>query len=309
MSETINWCIAGERNHVGDAIVYGDTDSSYFSAWPILKDKVASGEVKWDKDICVQLYDSIAEEVNKDFPRFMKEAFNCPHDKGSIIKAGREIVAQKGLFITKKRYALLYYDKEGKRVDVNGKDGKVKAMGLDLKRADTPKIVQAFLLDILNDVLHGKEKDFVIDKIKDFKQSFRILKPWEKGSPKRVNNLTSYTERKTNGKVSIPGHVRAAINWNSLREMNSDRYSMFISDGQKAIVCTLKDNPMGFKSVAYPTDELRLPTWFLELPFDESHMEKTVVDQKVENLLGVLNWELDWAIDDSNNFHNLFEFD
>lgn len=301
--------IEGTRNHSGKAVIYGDTDSGYFSAWPLLKDRVERGELEWNKDICIQLYDAIADQVNVDFPRFMREAFNCPDDKGSIIKAAREIVALKGLFITKKRYALLYYDKDGFRCDVNGKDGKVKATGLDLKRADTPKFVQEFLSDILNDVLHGREKDHIVDKVREFKKSFKALKSWQKGSPKRVNNLTSYTEKNLRGKQSTPGHVRASINWNLLREMNGDKYTMPISDGQKAIVCTLRDNAMGFRSVAYPTDELRLPKWFLDLPFDDIVMEKAVVDQKVENLLGVLGWELAWQIDTTNKFHDLFSIE
>jgi hypothetical protein len=37
-------------------------------------------------------------------------------------------------------------------------------------------------------------------------------------------------------------------------------------------------------SVAYPTDELRLPEWFKELPFDDDLMESTLVTEKVENL-------------------------
>ena len=55
-----------------------------------------------------------------------------------VIAAGREIVAESGLYITKKRYAALVYDVEGFRSDVDGKPGKVKAMGLDLRRSDTP---------------------------------------------------------------------------------------------------------------------------------------------------------------------------
>jgi hypothetical protein len=61
----------------------------------------------------------------------MQDAFHCPKSRGEVIKAGREIVASKGLFITKKRYAVLYYDKEGKRTDTGGAPGKIKAMGLD----------------------------------------------------------------------------------------------------------------------------------------------------------------------------------
>ena len=71
--------------------------------------------------------------------------------------------ASKGLFITKKRYALLYYDKEGKRTDVDGKEGKMKAMGLDLKRSDTPVFVQDFLSEILYMVLSGNEEKKVSD--------------------------------------------------------------------------------------------------------------------------------------------------
>ena len=64
--------------------------------------------------------------------------------KAEIIKGGREVCGDRGLFITKKRYAINIYDAENKRTDANGAM-KVKAMGLDLKRADTPKYVQDFL--------------------------------------------------------------------------------------------------------------------------------------------------------------------
>jgi hypothetical protein len=47
------------------------------------------------------------------------------------------LIGDCSIFITKKRYAINIFDKEGKRKDVNGKNGDIKAMGLDLKRADT----------------------------------------------------------------------------------------------------------------------------------------------------------------------------
>jgi hypothetical protein len=50
---------------------------------------------------------------------------------GELIKAGRETVADRGLFITKKRYAVNAIDIENKRLDVNGAIGKTKATGLD----------------------------------------------------------------------------------------------------------------------------------------------------------------------------------
>jgi DNA polymerase elongation subunit (family B) len=308
MDAYVNECITGRYDHVGDSIIYGDTDSCYFSAWPVLKKEIDEGRMEWSRETAVQLYDSIAEQVNESFPAFMEQAFHCPRERGSVIRGGREIVASKGLFITKKRYAVLVYDKEGKRQDVNGKPGKVKAMGLDLKRSDTPKVIQEFLSEVLNDVLTGSQREAIVEKIRTFKYAFKERPAWEKGSPKRVNNLTRYgREEERLGKANMPGHVRAALNWNNLRRMNSDNYSMQIVDGMKTIVCKLRSNPLGWTSIGYPTDEQRLPTWFTELPFDDAEMEATVVDQKLDNLLGVLNWDLATSTNTENTFNNFFE--
>jgi DNA polymerase elongation subunit (family B) len=310
MDAHVNECITGKYDHTGETIIYGDTDSCYFSAWPVLKKEVEEGRMTWSKETCIQLYDGIAEQVNQSFPGFMEQAFHCPRDMGSVIKGGREIVASKGLFITKKRYAVMIIDKEGKRQDRDGKPGKVKAMGLDLKRSDTPKVIQDFLSDVLHDVLCGVARDDVIEKIRAFKYEFKDRPAWEKGSPKRVNNLTMYSKKeKQLGKANMPGHVRAAINWNNMRKMNSDNYSMQIVDGMKTIVCKLKSNALGWTSIGYPTDEMHLPEWFKTLPFDDAEMEATVVDGKVDNLLGVLDWDLAAATNTDNTFNLLFTFE
>jgi hypothetical protein len=229
---------------------------------------------------------------------------------GAIIKGGRELVAEKGLFIKKKRYAVLIYDLENKRLDVDGKPGKVKAMGLDLKRSDTPKFVQDFLSEILLDVLTGSGREDIIEKVREFKYRFKDLPPWEKGTPKRVNNLTKYTAEEVRlGKANMPGHVRAAMNWNNLKKIYSDNYSTAIVDGMKTIVCKLKDNPLGYTSVGYPTDLSQIPQWFKDLPFDQDLMETTIVGQKVENLLGVLDWDINGATDIRSTFDSLFTFE
>jgi DNA polymerase elongation subunit (family B) len=310
MDAYINECITGKYDHVGEAVIYGDTDSCYFSAWSVLKNEVAEGRMEWSKETCIALYDSIADQVNESFPGFMERAFHCPRDMGALIKCGREMVADRSLFITKKRYAVNIIDLEGKRLDVDGKIGKTKATGLDLKRSDTPKVIQDFLLEILNKILSGVQRDDVIEHIRKFKYEFMERPGWEKGSPKRVNNLTKYGAAEAEqGKANMPGHVRAAMNWNNMRRMNGDNYSMQIVDGMKTIVCKLKSNALGWTSIGYPTDEQRLPTWFTELPFDDGLMEATVVDQKIDNLLGVLEWDLVSATNTENTFTSLFAFE
>lgn len=308
MMSQINEIITEKYEHDGDAIVYGDTDSCYFSAYPILKEQIEKGELEWNKDTCIELYDQIAEITNASFPAFMERAFHCPRKNGEVIKAGRELIGDRTLFITKKRYAINIYDLEGKRQDLDGKMGKVKAMGLDLKRADTPKYVQEFLMEVLMMVLGGAPREDVVDKIKVFKNWLSEQDSWTKGSPKSVNNLTNHTIKfEKTGKCSV-GHAMAAINYNYLRRLNNDQYSQKIVDGMKVVVCTLKSNPLGINSIAYPTDELRLPQWFLDLPFDDKEMERKLVDEKIDNLLGVLNWDLRSNTNTDSTFDDLFSF-
>jgi hypothetical protein len=236
----------------------------------------------------------------------MERAFHCPPANGQIIKGGLESIGEKSIYITKKRYAILNFYKDGKRYD---EKPKLKAMGLDLRRADTPVICQEFLKEILTELLKGMTIDDIIKQIVTFKEKFSSLPVYEKGTPKRVNKLTYYGDLIKRGLGNkVPGHVRASINWNSLRQLNHDNYSMMITDGMKVIVCKMKDNPIGYTSVAYPIDETRLPEWFKELPFDSQAMEEAVVDKKIENLLGELDeWEnIRSATMSVNTFNDFF---
>ena len=320
MAAKTNEMLTGVYDHYGECAIYGDTDSTYYSAYPALKDDIEAGNVEWNKEIAIDVYNTISKQVSDTFPEFLKETFNIPLEQSTgVIVSAREIVAESALFIKKKRYAALVYDDEGKRKDINGSIGKVKAMGLDLRRSDTPRFVQKFLMDVLTDTLLYKGEDHVINMIKDFKDKFDAMQPWEKGTPKAVNGLTKYQDRKDiamaaklQGKkvqLTIPGHVTASMNWNLLRQMNNDHHSSPIIDGQKIIVCKLQETADNFmKSVAYPIDESHLPDWFLELPFDEEAMREAIVDQKIKNLLGVLNWDLARANKQTAHMESLFDF-
>jgi len=304
MNSFINECITGEYNYKGDAICYADTDSSNFSAWPIMKPLVAAGHTEWNKEIAVQLYLAIGDKVNESFQSFMEKAFNCPEKYGSLIKAVCESVGYRGIYMTKKRYAILNMFKDGNWYDDDHL--KLKAMGLDLRRSDTPEICQKFLTEILLDLLKDGSEEILIQKINNFRNKFKNLPLWEQGTPKRVNNLTMYTAQVKSGKGSrVPGHARAAINWNNLREMNNDNIHTRITDGMKCVVVQLKNNILGMTSVAYPIDEAHLPDWFTKLPIDSDSALASVVDKKIENLLGKLpSWE---RIKKATQQHTTFE--
>jgi len=308
MSAEANKVITGTYDHTGDAVIYGDTDSVYFSAWPTLGKEIEAGKIPWDTEKAITLYDQVSEAVDSTFVDMMGRAFHCPKSRADVIAAGREIVAKTGLYITKKRYAALVVDNEGFRTDVDGKPGKVKAMGLDLRRSDTPVFMQEFLSELLLMVLTDKPQEDVLERITVFRKEFSERPGWEKGSPKRANKVGHYRRlEEKQGKANMPGHVRASINWNTLKRMNGDKYSEEIVDGMKVIVCKLKQNPLGYTSVAYPTDQMRLPDWFKELPFDDAAMAETIIDNKLDNLIGVLNYPLE-DTKQHTTFNSLFDF-
>lgn len=344
MNAQVNQIITSIYDYMGESIMYSDTDSSYFSPlalklekfadWRtklfealhareqiILEEEIEAGvdEAKRTKiiydnfdfdnfDHIIRISDDIAFMANATFPDFMHNTFNTTHERGAIIAAGRELVASKMLFIKKKKYGGMIYDLEGERMDTGNKPGKLKAMGLDLKRADTPKFMQEFLEKLLVDILTGADSKNIIGQIKEFRISFKGRPAWEKGSPKKVSNLSKYrammersasmglTDRRRKGekaKNTIPGHVRASVNWNNLLDAHNDKFSMRITDGSRIIVCKLLPNLMKLDSVAYPMDEPHLPQWFKDLPFDHAAMEEVIISKKVDNLVGVLKWPLE----------------
>lgn len=305
MMSKINEFIAGEYNHNGPSIVYGDTDSCYFSAYPVLKE-----HYDWNKETVAELYDNIADLVNESFPEFMRFRFNTSLERGAIIAAGREILAERGMYLKKKRYAALCYDIDGKRVDIDGKPGKLKALGIEIKRSDTPKVIQNFLTEVLMKVLDGTKDEEIYDFVDNFRTEFREWPGWKKGSPKGANGITGYVEREEQlGKVNMPGHVRAAMNWNNMKKRFDDHYSNQITDGMKVMVCKLLDNPLGLTSIAYPVDQTHLPDWFMDLPFDHKAMEEALLDKKLSNIFGAVGYSFSSTKASKETFEDLFSFD
>ena len=281
----------------------------------------------WDnREEIIKLYDDISDEMNKTFPAFMDASFHTGEERGAIIKAGRELVAENALYIKKKRYAALVIDLENNRLDTDGKPGKLKAMGLETKRSDTPQFVQEFLEEVLIDVLKGMPEDDVLNKVKQFRKDFEKRPGWQKGRPTAIKGLTKYAMRiedstwddidledgddfeMVGGRVGMPGHVKAAINFNNmLKEMN-DLVTSPIRDGDKIVVVELKRNNHGIEKIARPVDvpEQNLPQWFKDLPFDHEKMEASMIDVKIDNLIGILRWDLR-VITDQTAFYELFE--
>lgn len=311
LSASANKAIIGKYEANGEAQKYGDTDSVYMS---LDCDTFRQTHPNFDysRDHLVEFADNVAKQINDGFPEYMKKTFHCTDEGANLQAAGREVVASRGVFVSKKRYALMMFDKDGHRVDTHGKDGEIKIMGLQVQRSDCPKLVRDMLKKMLESLLTKGSQQELLDILKKFgKNEWRKLKPWQKGSPKACNKLAMYNKQfNETGQCSV-GQVMAAINWNNLIDLNKDKKTQKILDGNKVIVCKLKkNNAYNMTSVAYPVDLTILPKWFKQLPFDEQSMKESVVEKTVDSIFGVLGWDLslEKAMNDAGDLDGLLTF-
>lgn len=303
MGSKINEMLTGNLM-LGETTLYLDTDSCYFTITPVM-DRLKNIGYEHNKDNFVKLVDEITDSVNDTFADFLFDTFNVPKER-SVIKCGREICAQSVMFVKKKKYACLYYDIEGLRVDKNGSLGELKIMGLEVRRSDTLKIVQQKLEESIRIALETNDLDKIVSYIKEWREDFYKLNPWEQGSPKGVNNVAKFTEKHINKeKGMIPGHVMASIKWNEMIIAYKDKKVPKIRDGSKIVVCKLKGKQ---NSIAYPIDlQNNLPEWFKELPFDVDSMVDAMVDAKVKNIFGCIGIDMN-QIKAGKALSNLFSW-
>ena len=293
LASKTNELISGEYKYNGSAIRTGDTDSCYAS---IDSDdfRRLHPDFDYSKENIIKFADEVGKQVNDSFPQYMIDKFHCTPEGAEREGAAREVVASKALICGKKRYAMMVYDKDGYRQDINGKPGKAKVMGIQVARSDVHKSVKDLLKKMLNSVLTDGSKDKLIELMKEFGENdWGNLDPWEKGTPRTCNKLDYYTkEYNKTGKCSV-GQVMASINWNRMLDMMGDKKSPKILDGNKVVVCKLNEkNPFGMKSIAYPNDITKLPKWFKQLQFAEQEMGDSAIDQTIETVFGVLGWDL-----------------
>jgi DNA polymerase elongation subunit (family B) len=302
-------CFLVDDQKICDVTLLSDTDSCYFRTLATTKAEA------------VKRADEIAAFVNDSFPGFMRRTFRCTSSKyDSLIKAGREIVGRRGLFLNaKKKYTIRVIDLEGLEVF------KLKMMGSELKKVDTPKVIQDFLKGLLALVLDGDTElahrveskeltpaqavDLVREATEDDLEKyvnknrrglvFKVENPIVLGAAKGINNLDNYydewqrTEKVNLGKCKLPGHVRAAINYNELAKHFEGTGAKLLKSGDKGLIFYLKPNEFNIKSIAIPVDFEHFPKWFDEnFQLDLGLTEEKMIDSKIEGTFEALGFEI-----------------
>lgn len=301
MAEEINYNTIKKRIHKGGTLIGGDTDSNYFSIGEqCFKD--ANPDFVYTKQNVVDYINNLTKIVDASFFQAVKDRFHVDDEHADIMHCAREIIGQYGLYVKKKRYAIMVYEDEGHRLDVDGKPGKMKIRGLQTQRADMPKAVKKLLKDMLVKVLTGGQEKDLQQMIVDFTKTEWNVEPWKKGTPKPVNKLKQYMEKLKEGcdgmtaqKTTIPSQVRGAINWNNLIDYYGDTQTKKFMGGEKCLMCKLLPNnmlKMDVVCIPIDIDPTTIPQWFKDLPFDVERTDEAVINTTIDSIFGILNWNL-----------------
>jgi DNA polymerase elongation subunit (family B) len=235
--------VVGTNGH--DYCFYSDTDSCYISLDPLVRKYY--GNLSRDK--LIDVLDKICEEkitetINKSCDQLAD--YTNAFQKKIIFK--REAIAERGIWVAKKRYALNVYDNEGVRY----KEPKLKVMGLEIVRSSTPAPVRESLREAVRLCLTADET--ILQRfIEKTQADFNKLAPEVIAFPRGVNGLLKYTSRADIYSKGTPMHVRGALLYNHLLEKNklTQKYEM-IQEGEKIKFLYLKEpNTLGENCIAF----------------------------------------------------------
>lgn len=258
------------------SVAYGDTDSTYF-------DTHGENDVEG-----VAVADYVGRECNKSFPLFMSSQFLCNTKFDSYIQTEREIVADRGIFVDKKRYILHVINEDGYVVDY------IKVMGLDTKKTTMPKFMSVKLNNFISRLLKGETWNHISPDIVSLKDEIKNATDFiQYGLPKGVQRVEMYTDRwKLDGTTFLPGHVSASILYNICLADYEDTSSMQITSGMKIKVFYLKHKIGRFRSIALPVDIDQVPNWFtntfIPLMDRDAHIIR-LVDKPLGNIVKAVN--------------------
>ena len=266
-----------------DYAFYADTDSCYITLENIVnkffKDK--------PKEKVIELVDKLCEEqlvkvINKSCKQLSDYTNSFDPSK---VYFKREAIADRGIWIAKKRYALNVYDNEGVRY----KEPKLKVMGLEIVRSSTPEVVREYLKDAVKIVLTGNESQ-LHEYVAQVEKRFMKCSVEDISFPRSVNGMSKYKSNSDVYTKGTPMHVRGALMFNHLlQKHNLAKKVDTIKEGDKIKFVYLKEpNHIRENCIAFSS---AIPKEFgLEEFIDYDMMfEKTFLDP-IETILKSVDW-------------------
>jgi DNA polymerase elongation subunit (family B) len=286
-------CMNGYIRHLTkdndkDYVIAVDTDSVYLNIDDIItqiqqKTKITDITDFVDK-ICEQ---KIQPELKKEMDLLTK-TLNCSENK---IFFKREAIASAGMFIAKKRYALLVQDLEGIRFE----EPKLKIMGLETARSSTPAIVRKKLKDCIKIIL-TKTPEELRQYVNEFYDEFMVLPISDVAAPRGVKGINKYADNTKIYQTGTPIATKAALLHNSYsKKIGIDKQYAAIKENDKIKFVFVKvPNPYGMAGKDAVMGFINSPPkeFNLEKYIDRKKQFEKTFGEPLDNILQAINWKL-----------------
>jgi DNA polymerase elongation subunit (family B) len=275
-----------------DYVLAVDTDSVYLNLNAVVEKVSAKTEIA---DVTQFIHEVCEHKIQ---PQFKKEmellayTLGCPENK---IFFKREAIASAGMFIAKKRYALLMQDLEGVRFT----DPKLKIMGLETARSSTPAVVRSKLKNCIKIIL-TKTPDDLRTYVDKFYDEFMILPIEDIASPRGVKGIGKYTDSSDIYKSGTPIATKAALLHNAyVKKLKLDKEIVNIKENDKMKFVFVKvPNPYGMGGrdavigfIGRPPQQFKLEKYI-----DRKKQFDKTFGEPLDNILQAIGWSINQQV-------------
>lgn len=267
-------------------VFYADTDSVYLELGPLVEKIIPKGA---DEQTLVNTLDKMCQKIDGWIAEEYKNLAQYMNAYQQQMFMDREVIATRGFWVAKKRYALLVHDSEGVRYETP----KLKIMGIETQRSSTPKICREHMEDAIRIMLEG-DNDGVIKYIDDFRKKFDACEPEVIAKPIGCKEAQKHSGApQMIYKKGATGQAKAALIFNHwVEKLGLEHKYPLIRDGDKIKLVYLKTpNPLkedvvGFLDV--------LPEEFgVHKYVDFNKQFETMFLKPVRHLCDAIGWQIE----------------
>ena len=264
-----------------DYVIAIDTDSLYVNMDPIINKAKPDSPVDYLDRLCKNHFEKI---LTKSYAT-LADRMNVYENR---MEMAREVIADKAVWVAKKRYFMQVWDNEGVRF----KDPYLKVMGIEAVKSSTPQVCRDKFKKIFNVILNEGEKS-TQDFVSQFKREFKSLGPEEVSFPRGISDIDKWFDRHHVYKKACPIHVRGALlfNYHVGKKGLVNSYET-VKNGEKIKFCYLKTpNPIKENVISY---SLNLPKELdLHRFVDYDKMYEKSFVEPIRHILDEIGWDVE----------------